>query len=254
VPNDGLAAALAALPPGWTGSFHAELTSTQDEARRLAAAGTPHCTAVVADYQRQGRGRQGRRWQAAPGEALLLSMVFREQVATPLPWRWTTLVSVALCEALEDAWPQLQPRIKWPNDVLLDDRKLAGVLAESAFDGTRLVVIVGVGVNVHTSATDLAAVGAPATSLAAAGVPAPDRAALLRALLQQVTLGLARPVSTLAAAWDARLWARNQPVRLSDPPAPPTEVTILGTTPTGALRVRLPDGTEQTTLTGELLL
>jgi BirA family biotin operon repressor/biotin-[acetyl-CoA-carboxylase] ligase len=253
---DGLAAAVSALPAGWRGHYHDVLESTQDEARRLARAGAPHRTVVVADYQHRGRGRQGRRWQAAAGQALLLSMVFRETIARPVPWRWTTLASVALCDAVEALSPACLPRIKWPNDVLLDDRKLAGVLAESTFDGQQLVAIVGVGVNVSTSAADLAAIGAPATSLTAASGQLIERGDLLQALLGQLTAWLARPEPELRAAWDARLWGRGQRVRLVDGPAGDqlVEVVVLGTAPDGALRVRLPDGAERTTLTGEILL
>src|SRR6476661_8487902 len=83
----------------------------------------------------------------------------RMQRATPLgPARWTNLASVALVEAIEEIQPELQPAIKWPNDILLDDRKVAGILAETTWDGEQLCVVVGVGVNVKTTAAELSSI------------------------------------------------------------------------------------------------
>src|SRR5215216_6112744 len=99
--TDGLARAVTAFPPGWHGRYFETLNSTQDEARAAARLGAPSPSVIVADYQRAGRGRQGRAWLAQPGVALLLSVIFRENAAVPAPWRWTTLASVALAEAIE---------------------------------------------------------------------------------------------------------------------------------------------------------
>src|SRR5579859_664395 len=141
---DELATGVAALPRHWHAHYFAAVDSTQDEARAASRGGAPHRSIFVADYQRAGRGRQGRAWLATPGVALLLSIVFRDSAPTPIPWRWTSLASLALAEAIEHVLPALHPSIKWPNDVLLNDRKVAGVLAETTWDGEQLVAIVGV--------------------------------------------------------------------------------------------------------------
>jgi BirA family biotin operon repressor/biotin-[acetyl-CoA-carboxylase] ligase len=118
-------------------------TSTNDRARALAAAGAPHGTLVTAAEQTAGRGRQGRTWSAPPGRTLLLSLVLRDPPAL-LPLAAAIAVAdVAGGEAL----------IKWPNDVLLGGRKVAGILAEGRpQDGW---AVLGIGVNVALRIGDL---------------------------------------------------------------------------------------------------
>jgi BirA family transcriptional regulator, biotin operon repressor / biotin---[acetyl-CoA-carboxylase] ligase len=118
-------------------------TSTNDRARELAAAGAPHGTLVTAGAQSAGRGRQGRTWSAPPGRALLMSLVLRDPPAL-LP----LAAAVAVSEA---AGPRAA--IKWPNDVLLDGRKLAGILAEGRPQEGWAVL--GVGLNVAVRPGDL---------------------------------------------------------------------------------------------------
>jgi BirA family transcriptional regulator, biotin operon repressor / biotin---[acetyl-CoA-carboxylase] ligase len=117
--------------------------STNTRAREMAAAGAPHGTVVTAAEQSAGRGRQGRTWTAPPGKALLYSAVVR-----PLDERHLTLplaVPLAVCAAAEELRPGIECGVKWPNDVHLDGRKLAGVLIEARpQDGW---AVVGVGVN-----------------------------------------------------------------------------------------------------------
>ena len=113
--EDSLREAVEALPPGWSGVFLERVGSTQDVARAAAEAGAPDRSIVVADQQTAGRGRQGREWLAEPGAALLLSVVFRER--EPSPWRYTSLTSLSLAEAVEQVAPSLSTAIKWPNDL-----------------------------------------------------------------------------------------------------------------------------------------
>jgi len=117
--------------------------STNARARELVEAGAPHGTVVTAAAQTAGRGRQGRTWTAPPDKALLYSAVLR-----PLDERHLLLplaVPIAVCEAAEELAPDLECAIKWPNDVWLDGRKLAGVLIEAKpQDGW---AVIGVGLN-----------------------------------------------------------------------------------------------------------
>jgi BirA family transcriptional regulator, biotin operon repressor / biotin---[acetyl-CoA-carboxylase] ligase len=122
---------------------YARTDSTNSRARELAEAGAPHGTVVTAGAQSAGRGRQGRTWTAPPGKALLYSALLR-----PLEERHMMLplaVPLAVCEAAEVLRPGLECRVKWPNDVLVDGRKLAGVLIEARpRDGW---AVIGVGLN-----------------------------------------------------------------------------------------------------------
>jgi BirA family biotin operon repressor/biotin-[acetyl-CoA-carboxylase] ligase len=102
--------------------------STNERARELALAGAPHGTLVTADEQTAGRGRSGRRWSAPPGAALLVSAILR-----PLDERHALLplaVPLAVCEAIESIAP-VECEVKWPNDVWVDEKKVAGVLIEA---------------------------------------------------------------------------------------------------------------------------
>ncbi|GAC1317160.1 MAG: biotin--[acetyl-CoA-carboxylase] ligase [Chloroflexota bacterium] len=252
-PDDGLAAAVAALAPPWHGYFVSEVDSTQDEARRLVRVqAAPSGTVIVADVQRAGRGRQGRTWSAPRGSSLLMSVVFRERAATPMPWRWTCTASMALVDAIEAVAPSARPAIKWPNDVMVQDAKVAGILAETSWDGSELIAIVGVGANVTTSQTHLETLDRRATSLSVAtGVPI-DRAALFTAVVERMRAWSVQPWSRLQAAWSARLWGRGQRLVLQDL-GREDEVIVVGVDASGALRVRMMDGTERTTTSAELI-
>jgi BirA family biotin operon repressor/biotin-[acetyl-CoA-carboxylase] ligase len=245
--------AVAALPLGWRARYFASVGSTQDEARTAARAGAPSRSLFVADVQTAGSGRQSRAWLAPPGTALLLSVLWRESVRTPRPWRWTALASLALVGAIEHTAPGLEPSIKWPNDVLLDGRKVAGVLAESSWDGEQLLVIVGVGINVSSSAPDLSAIDANATSLALSFGHVVDRGQLLHAFVDVLDRLAALPHEEVMARWQQHLWGRGQRLRLLDVGAE-EEVVVLGAELDGSLRVRLADGSERLTTTGELIL
>jgi BirA family biotin operon repressor/biotin-[acetyl-CoA-carboxylase] ligase len=118
-------------------------TSTNDRARTLAAAGAPHGTVVTAAEQTAGRGRQGRTWSAPPARALLVSVVLRDPPAL-LP----LAAALAVAEIAGD-----DALIKWPNDVLVDGRKIAGILAEGRpQDGW---AVLGIGLNVALRIDDL---------------------------------------------------------------------------------------------------
>lgn len=130
-----------------------ETGSTNDDAKSGAREGAPHGAVWIAEKQTRGRGRQGRAWMAAPGEALLFSVLLRIPC---LPARVPPL-SLACGLAVRDAIAKRVDRvqIKWPNDVVIEDngvlRKVAGVLVESALAGGKVeYVIAGIGVNVHT--------------------------------------------------------------------------------------------------------
>ena len=251
------AATRGALPPGWRVTYVPSTSSTQDLARAAAQAGAPTGSVFVADYQTAGRGRQGRRWIAPPGSALLLSILFREEARAPAPQRYTMLVSVALAEAIEELAPEVSPAIKWPNDLMLGGRKLAGVLAETAWDGEQLAVIVGVGTNVRLGGADLASVAPLATSLVLEAGRWVDRGELFLAFMRRIDAWLPRSLPDLHAAWHARLWGRGQRLRLRGGAAGPEqeqEVVVLGADLDGSLRVRLASGAELRTASGELIL
>lgn len=124
---------------------HRRTDSTNERARSLASAGAPHGTLVTALEQTSGRGRQGRAWSAPPGQALLCSLVIREPPRLLPLMAGTAIASVVGHDA----------RIKWPNDVLLDGRKVAGILVEAR--PQERWAVVGIGVNVAVALESLPA-------------------------------------------------------------------------------------------------
>jgi BirA family biotin operon repressor/biotin-[acetyl-CoA-carboxylase] ligase len=125
-----------------------QVGSTNTIARELAEAGAPNGTVVTADEQTAGRGRQGRSWTAPPGSALLFSAIVR-----PLGKRHPLLplaVPLAVCETAEGLRPGVESKVKWPNDVHLDDRKLAGILIEARPQEEWAVL--GIGLNLTIAA------------------------------------------------------------------------------------------------------
>jgi BirA family biotin operon repressor/biotin-[acetyl-CoA-carboxylase] ligase len=159
----------------------ASLPSTQAWCRVLARRGAGEGLVVVADHQTEGRGQRGRRWVAPPGKALLVSCLFRPETPAARWGELPLLAGVAVAEALEAA-AGLAVRLRWPNDVLVAGRKVAGILAEGV-PGEDAHVVLGIGVNVSQVAGDWPTeLAGRATSLSALGRPV-DRPTLLVAIL-----------------------------------------------------------------------
>ncbi len=197
--------------------------STNLDAKSAARAGAPHGSTWVAEWQSDGRGRQGRTWVSPRGENLLFSVLVRPPRRTdPTRIPLVSLVAgLAVADAVAHAAPRATVGIKWPNDVVVSTateppRKIAGILVEASMTGDTLgAVIVGVGINVHTRAfpDDLAAI---ATSIALVSDAPPDRAVVLAdvlaALDRDVGLVLARGLGPVHARLAARDVLRGERV------------------------------------------
>ena len=187
--------------------------STQAVAFTLAADGAADRTVVIAEAQSAGRGRRGRTWHDEPGASLLTSIILRPHLApTRLPML-SLVAGIAVAEALERV-AGLAPRLKWPNDVLVDGRKLAGILLEASAGGSGAIdhLVVGVGVNVAAHPDDLPY---PATDLVACGGTA-DAATVLAAFADRF-LPLYRTwegegFASIRAAWLDRAEGYGGPV------------------------------------------
>jgi BirA family transcriptional regulator, biotin operon repressor / biotin---[acetyl-CoA-carboxylase] ligase len=174
--------------------------STNEEARELAAGGAPPGTVVLAEEQTAGRGRQGRSWVAPRGRALTLSVVVRagdEQLAL-LP----LTAAVATCEACEQV-ARVECAVKWPNDVWIDERKVAGILIEAR--PQERWAVVGIGLNVETNVEELAPdLRDTATSLRIATGAEVARGPVLDALLERLAEWLAAGRDRLLSAYRER--------------------------------------------------
>ena len=120
--------------------------STQDEALRWAKKGAPEGALVVAEEQTAGRGRRGRPWLSPGGRSLYVSVVLRPRLSPAEASVLATAAGLAVAEAVESVH-HLPTGLKWPNDVVVDGRKIAGILVEATV-GVEFVAVVGVGVNV----------------------------------------------------------------------------------------------------------
>ena len=157
------------------------IDSTQRLAFELASGGAADGTVVIADQQTAGRGRRGRVWQAAAGTSLLMSLMIRPRLAAHETPRLSFVAAIAVAEAIEEA-TNVTPSLKWPNDVLLAGRKVAGILLESRTGGS--VVVVGIGVNVRQTRFPDDLANRAVSVLQATGIDLePDR--LLTALLER---------------------------------------------------------------------
>jgi len=205
----------ARLPIGGFGlPLHvlASVGSTNDVAVDLALAGAPEGTLVVADSQTRGRGRSGRPWQTRAGTALAMSLILRPRRVRPATaWEIGVAGALAVAEAVETEGAA--PRIKWPNDVLLGERKAAGLLVDASWEAERMVhAVLGIGVNVLAgSSPPDDEVDFPATNLEhVLGRPV-DRGTLLLAVLESLARWVPRLGSAgLRDAWWQRMAYRQQ--------------------------------------------
>ena len=210
-------------------------SSTNDRARELAGAGAPHGTLVTAGMQTAGRGRQGRAWSAPAGSSLLVSLIVRE-FDTLLPLR----AGLAVADVAGAA-----ARVKWPNDVWIDGRKVAGVLVEGR--PSEGWAVVGIGVNVALEVRDL-----PVELHTTAGTLGRPRSQLeptLTDLLRALDVRLAEPHGSVLATLRERDALLDRPVAWAA-----GEGVGAGIDGGGGLRVRLTDGSMTVLESGEVLL
>ena len=228
--------------------WHASLPSTMDAAAALANDGAAHGVVVVADEQTQGRGRRGTTWASPTAAGLYFSFVARPQASQSLSLI-TLAAGVAVREGIGAA-TGLAADLKWPNDLLVGRRKLAGILAEGLAVGTPdQAIIIGVGVNAHAAAYP-PDVRARATSIEDELGRQVDRGLLLSAILISLWDWLARlrqSPGDILQAW-----------RAASPNAIGTRVewegrngVTAGIDDDGALRVKTPSGIERV-IAGEL--
>ena len=235
-PAEAVWEAVAPLLPGFTVEVLPQVDSTNSELMRRARAGQAEPVLLVAEQQTAGRGRMGRTWLAQPGDALMFSLGLP---LAPADWSGLSLaVGVSLAESLHPA-----VQLKWPNDLWLQDRKLGGILIETASFGQsgqeQRYAVVGVGLNL--AARDAAGLSTPPAWLAELLPQCDAGQALLRVAPGLVQALLAFQESGFApfqARFNARDALRDRPVVLSDG----TAGTAHGASESGALLVHTPGG------------
>lgn len=234
--------------------FLEKVASTNDFVRELATAGAASGLAVFADAQSAGRGRFGRQWESGAGLGLWFSLLLRPEMPRELWTRLPTWAAVGIARALAEEG--FDPAIKWPNDVFICGKKVAGILIESAEDGDGCpFAIVGVGLNVNHEkfAGDLSAT---ATSLRLCGGKVVDRQQLAHSILQKLSEGY----SALLEDFDAILGEAEQRSNLIGRTlriglgGSAIEGVAEGLDADGALRLRAADGRSLRLCSGEVTI
>ena len=252
---------LSRLKTKWAGQqlFYLEETgSTNIDAKRYAEEGEPHGTTVIAEKQNAGRGRRGKYWESPPGSAIYMTIMLKPDFAPDKASMLTLVMALSVAEAITEA-TGLQAGIKWPNDVVVNKKKVCGILTELNV-GTDYIrhVVIGVGINVNNGAPEEfpEEIRETATSLRIeAGTPF-SRAELLERVLERFEKNYATFVTTLdlrllIEAYGRYLLNLNMEVNVLDPKGSYTGVAR-GISTTGELLVEKEDGEMKTVYAGEV--
>jgi BirA family biotin operon repressor/biotin-[acetyl-CoA-carboxylase] ligase len=239
--------------------YYDRIDSTNEEARRWIDQGAPDRGVVVANEQTAGRGRLGRRWITPPGTALAFSLVLRSPPFNPQNLtRLSGLAPLATRDAIRQQY-SLPALVKWPNDVLINGRKLSGVLIEPCWIGEVLTaVIVGIGINIapdsiSTANLPSAQLNFPATCIESELGHPVDRLELLHAVLYECLVAL--PTLSQPAfihRWEAALAFRGSWIELSSGMGDVITGKLVGLAQDGALRLLTGEGREVIVELGEM--
>jgi BirA family biotin operon repressor/biotin-[acetyl-CoA-carboxylase] ligase len=254
---DEIQGALGTKRLGTKFHYFQEIDSTNSHARRLAETGAPEGEVVIAEHQSDGRGRLGRSWVSPPFSNLYCSLVLRPALATAHAPQITLMAAVALADTIA-SFVADRPAIKWPNDILIDGKKLAGILTESACDAKRIeFVILGIGVNLNFPRERMPeTIRDRATSLMEVAGNTLSRELFLRRLIQDLdrcygTLG-DLGFAAIAPRWEAYFALRGRRVRVEM-----VDETLSGTATgidgDGALLLEAEDGVLHRVLAGDVI-
>jgi len=218
---------------------HCESTNTA--LARQAEAGAPHGTVLLAEWQTAGRGRSDRRWASAPGAGLTFSLLWRFDKGAMHLSGLSLVVGLAIADALRTLGLR-EVSLKWPNDVQVRGRKLAGVLTEIKGDMLGpCAAVIGIGLNVSLTDALVASIDQPVTDLARAGLAELDRNLILAAVLSGLATTLTRfdreGFAAFRPHWQAQSANQNRPVRVVLPDGEVVRGRMVGVDDQGALRI-----------------
>jgi BirA family biotin operon repressor/biotin-[acetyl-CoA-carboxylase] ligase len=238
--------------PAWEPLLLADTASTNDVAREQGRKGAREGFVVAASRQTAGRGRLGRSWESPPNRGLYVSILLRPEFPAAQAGQLTVLSSLATADAVE-AVAGLRPKIKWPNDLMIANRKLAGLLIEAKSKGNRLdFAVVGIGLNIRHQAADFTPeVRETATSICLATGQLHRRADLLVALLQAFAKRLKQPFEQAREAWTASSLTLGQRVTLTTVRGPKHGQAV-GMDESGALLLRDDSGAVEAVTAGDM--
>ncbi|MCU0573540.1 MAG: biotin--[acetyl-CoA-carboxylase] ligase [Syntrophobacteraceae bacterium] len=235
----------------------AQTTSTNDQAMAMALRGAPHGTLVVAEEQTHGRGRLQRAWESSAHHGIYLSLLLRGPFSFERAPQVTMVSALTLTRLIRNDWG-LESWTKWPNDVLIRGRKVAGILTEAKSDQDRVhFLVMGVGINVNHGAGDLGGpFRYPATSLAMELGHGLSRTEFLAAYLDSFEEDFTRwereGFDSFSKEWESMSWILNRTITLKGAHAV-LSGKVVGFSSEGALRLLQHDGGETLVWAGDVV-
>ncbi|MFC2065276.1 biotin--[acetyl-CoA-carboxylase] ligase [Chloroflexota bacterium] len=255
--SDSLQKALKNLPLGGI-LFYPQCTSTNDLALNWAAKDAQDLSLVVTNHQTKGRGRKNRQWISSKDSSLTFSLILIPTMDESHNYGfYTALGALAVINSIKQINDKVEPKIKWPNDILINDKKVSGVLIEASWIGSAIEkVVLGIGINITKEAVphpDL--VSYPATSLEDV-LPKPiNRAELLYKIINEI-IELRKTIDTskVIAAWEENLAFRGSSVEVWEDEHQTRRGILTGLTQDGALRLLDAENKESIIHFGEMHL
>lgn len=255
---DALTASLATKVFGKTIRSFAEVDSTQSVAHQLAAQGAGEGTLVIAERQTAGRGRMGRTWFSPEGKGIWMSLLLQPKIPLARTPQLTLLTAVAVCRAIRRIG-QVDAAIKWPNDILIDGKKVCGILLESVAEKERVrYVIAGIGISANFQSSDYPEDLRPiATSLLIASGKAVNRSALIAEVLAELEklygLYLQEGFAPIRTLWETLTVSLHRRVRINTAGGS-AEGWAFAIDEAGALCMRMDNGETVRYFSGEIAL
>ena len=249
---------LSCLETEWAGGrivYFDATDSTNAQAKRLAEAHAPHGTLVVSDRQDGGKGRRGRSWASPSGVGIWMSLILRPEIAPSSASMLTLAAALAVREGIQEE-TGLSPLIKWPNDLVLNGKKICGILTEMSTELMEIqYVITGIGINVNQREFP-PEIRDTATSLSLEAGRSFRRSSLIAAILKAFEKDYEAflktgDLSLLLEEYNACLVNRGKEVCILDPSGEYRAVAE-GIDENGSLLVTLPDGTRREIISGEV--
>jgi BirA family biotin operon repressor/biotin-[acetyl-CoA-carboxylase] ligase len=241
------------LPIGEIRYFHT-IGSTNDAALAWATEDAPDLSIVIADEQTSGRGRLNRKWFTPKGSALAFSVILHPSNITHLS-RTVGLAALSISDACSRLG--LVPQIKWPNDILLNGKKTAGILIETVWAGDKATaLVIGMGINIQKESIPPAeGLGFPATSIESELGHPIERESFLKDVLSSLVSRLPQiETDDFLAAWENQLAYKHQWIQVISGTNEPTRGELLGLESDGGLRLRGENGKELTIRYGDVSL
>lgn len=246
------------LTTRWVGRkvyFYEEIDSTNTQAKRLAEDGAPSGTLVVSECQTRGKGRRGRSWESPKGEAIYMTLMLRPRIRPERASMLTLVMGLSVVQAIRNV-QKVETCIKWPNDVVLDKKKLAGILTEMSAQMDYIeYLVIGIGINANMKEFPEELADKATSLLLELGHPV-NRAELVAECMRcfEENYGIfeeTQDLSGLTEEYQKVLVNLNQPVRVLEPGREHSGVAR-GINEKGELLVELEDGTVETVYSGEV--